>query len=180
VKATTLAFVGPRGAGKSTLGRLVAASLRLPFFDADEALAHAVGMGASDYLRSRGEPEFRRVEERVSSELLRRDGVVVALGGGALLSDALRTLVAEPRVLCVFVHAPVATLGDRIRGSDRPALTSLPLEREIEVVLAARRPAYEAAASISIDTSIGAVDELARTIVDFARGKFDVEATERR
>jgi len=180
VKATTLAFVGPRGAGKSTLGRLVAASLRLPFFDADEALAHAVGMGASDYLRSRGEPEFRRVEERVSSELLRRDGVVVALGGGALLSDALRTLVAESRVLCVFVHAPVATLGDRIRGSDRPALTSLPLEREIEVVLAARRPAYEAAASISIDTSIGAVDELARTIVDFARGKFDVEATERR
>jgi shikimate kinase len=180
VKATTLAFVGPRGAGKSTLGRLVAASLRLPFFDADEALAHAVGMGASDYLRSRGEPEFRRVEERVSSELLRRDGVVVALGGGVLLSDALRTLVAESRVLCVFVHAPVATLGDRIRGSDRPALTSLPLEREIEVVLAARRPAYEAAASISIDTSIGAVDELARTIVDFARGKFDVEATERR
>lgn len=180
MKATTLAFVGPRGAGKSTLGRLVAASLRLPFFDADEALAHAVGMGASDYLRSRGEPEFRRVEERVSSELLRRDGVVVALGGGALLSDALRTLVAESRVLCVFVHAPVATLGDRIRGSDRPSLTSLPLEREIEVVLAARRPAYEAAASISIDTSIGAVDELARTIVDFARGKFDVEATERR
>ncbi len=180
MKATTLAFVGPRGAGKSTLGRLVAASLRLPFFDADEALAHAVGMGASDYLRSRGEPEFRRVEERVSSELLRRDGVVVALGGGVLLSDALRTLVAESRVLCVFVHAPVATLGDRIRGSDRPALTSLPLEREIEVVLAARRPAYEAAASISIDTSIGAVDELARTIVDFARGKFDVEATERR
>ncbi len=157
MKAKTLAFVGPRGAGKSTLGRLVAESLGLPFFDADEALAHAVGMGASDYLRSNGEPEFRRVEERVSSELLRRDGVVVALGGGALLSDAVRTLVAEPRVLCVFVH-----------------------EREIEVVLAARRPAYEAAASISIDTSIGAADELARTIVDFARGKFDVGATERR
>ena len=50
MKATTLAFVGPRGAGKSTLGRLVAASLRLPFFDADEALALAVGMGASDVI----------------------------------------------------------------------------------------------------------------------------------
>jgi shikimate kinase len=180
VKATTLAFVGPRGAGKSTLGRLVAASLRLPFFDADEALALAVGMGASDYLRSRGEPEFRRVEERVSSELLRRDGVVVALGGGALLCEGVRALVAEPRVLCVFVHAPVSTLCDRIRGSDRPPLTSLPLQREIEVVLASRRPAYEAASVLSIDTSVGAPEELARTIVDFARGKFDVGATERR
>ena len=180
MKATTLAFVGPRGAGKSTLGRLVAASLRLPFFDADEALALAVGMGASDYLRSRGEPEFRRVEERVSSELLRRDGVVVALGGGALLCEGVRALVAEPRVLCVFVHAPVSTLCDRIRGSDRPPLTLLPLQREIEVVLAARRPAYEAASVLSIDTSVGAPEELARTIVDFARGKFDVGATERR
>lgn len=180
MKATTLAFVGPRGAGKSTLGRLVAASLRLPFFDADEALALAVGMGASDYLRSRGEPEFRRVEEQVSSDLLRRDGVVVALGGGALLCEGVRALVAEPRVLCVFVHAPVLTLCDRIRGSDRPPLTSLPLQREIEVVLAARRPAYEAASVLSIDTSVGAPEELARTIVDFARGKFDVGATERR
>ena len=180
MKATTLAFVGPRGAGKSTLGRLVAASLRLPFFDADEALALAVGMGASDYLRGRGEPEFRRVEEQVSSDLLRRDGVVVALGGGALLCEGVRALVAEPRVLCVFVHAPVLTLCDRIRGSDRPPLTSLPLQREIEVVLAARRPAYEAASVLSIDTSVGAPEELARTIVDFARGKFDVGATERR
>lgn len=148
-----LALVGPRGAGKTTVGRLAAERLGWAFCDADEALGLRVGMPAGEFLRLHGEPEFRRAEGEVSSELLLRDRVVVALGGGGVLCPSVQRQLAQPRVATAFLSAPVATLVDRIRnGGDRPALTSLPLEREVESVLGARLSLYRSWARVEIDT----------------------------
>lgn len=160
-----LALVGPRAAGKSTVGRLAAERLGWAFCDADEALAHRVGMPAGEFLRWRGEPEFRRVEDEVSSALLLRDRVVVALGGGGVLCPSVQRQLASPRVATAFLSASAATLVDRIRaGGDRPALTSLPLEREVEAVLCARLPLYRSCARIEIDTGATAPDDAAAAV----------------
>ena len=150
---SVLALVGPRGAGKSTVGRLAAERLGWAFCDADEALAARVGMPAGDFLRWHGEPEFRRVEGEVTAELLGRERVVVALGGGGVLCPPVQQQLAAARVATAFLCAPTATLVDRIRaGGDRPALTSLPLEREVEAVLCARLQLYRSFARVEIDT----------------------------
>ena len=151
---SVIALVGPRGAGKSTVGRLAAERLGWSLCDADEALGARVGMPAGEYLRRHGEPEFRRVEGEVTSELLGRERVVVALGGGGVLCPSVQQQLARAQVATAFLCAPVATLVDRIRdGGDRPALTSLPLEREVEAVLCARLQLYRSFARVEIDTA---------------------------
>ena len=165
---SVLALVGPRGAGKSTVGRLAACRLGWEFCDADEALSLRVGMPAGDFLRWHGEPEFRRVEDEVTAELLGRERVVVALGGGGVLCPAVQQALARARVATAFLCAPIATLVDRIRaGGDRPALTSLPLECEVEAVLCARLPLYRSCARIEIDTGATSPDDAAAAVAAF-------------
>ena len=162
---SVIALVGPRGAGKSTVGRLAAERLGWALCDADEALAARVGMPAGEYLRRHGEPEFRRVEGEVTSELLGRERVVVALGGGGVLCQSVQAQLADARVATAFLCAPTATLVDRIRaGGDRPALTSLPLEREVEAVLGARLQLYRSFARVEIDTAATAPADAASAV----------------
>ena len=165
----TIALVGPRGAGKTTVGRAVAHALGLPFVDADAALADAAGMPAGTFLLRCGEPAFRQVEERVSAPLLARPGVV-ALGGGAVLVPALRALLMPPEVLTVLLLADPAELVRRLAAdpTPRPALTELPRDAEVAALLAARLPLYRSVAQIECDTSArpvaGVVDELLRRV----------------
>lgn len=171
VSASVVVLVGPRGAGKSTVGALVAAQMARPFFDADVELGARVGMGASDYLRQRGEEEFRRVEDEVSSRLLDQEGVVVALGGGGVLCPGVAARLATPRVFCVLLLPPVATLCLRLLAAPRPPLTGLPLENEVVALLERRLPRYRAVAQFEVDTSQSGPADCARRIVDAVRGR---------
>lgn len=166
MSAPVVALVGPRGAGKSTVGPLVAALLARPFFDADVEFGTRVGTGASEFLRQRGEAEFRRVEDEVSSRLLDQDGVVVALGGGGVLCPGVATRLAAKRVFCALLLAPVSTLAARLQASPRPPLTGLSPEAEVATLLERRMPRYREFASIEIDTSRDGPDACARRIVE--------------
>ena len=78
-----LIFVGLPGSGKSTVGRLAARTLGLPFVDADKALEQAEGRSIPDIFAAGGESYFRTLETRVLTDLCRREGMVLATGGGA-------------------------------------------------------------------------------------------------
>jgi shikimate kinase len=171
VSASVVVLVGPRGAGKSTVGPLVAAQLARPFFDADLELGAHVGMGASEFLRQRGEAEFRCVEDEVSSRLLDQDGVVVALGGGGILCPGVAARLASPRVFCALLLAPVATLCLRLQAAPRPPLTGLSLEEEVLALLDRRLPRYRELAACEVDTSQAFPEDCARRIVDALRGR---------
>ena len=80
-----LIFVGLPGSGKSTVGRLCAKALNLPFVDADKFLEQREGRSVADIFASSGEGYFRDLESRVLAELCRREGIVLATGGGAVL-----------------------------------------------------------------------------------------------
>ncbi len=171
-----VALVGPRGAGKSTLGRALSARLGAALVDTDERIAAAVGAPAGEFLARAGEAEFRAVEERVCLLALappRRGTVVVALGGGAVLSPAVRCALRHPRVLCVGLAAPVGTLADRIAGGGprRPALTELPPAEEVVALWEARRPLYGEVARVWVNTGTSNVDASVERILGMMRAE---------
>jgi len=114
-----LVLIGFMGAGKTSAARAVATELGAPAIDADAELERELGMPVADYFERHGEPAFREHEERVVGELLERaPGGVIALGGGALQSERVRT--ALRRHTAVLLEVDVETAWRRAAGSRRP------------------------------------------------------------
>ena len=131
-----LALIGFMGAGKSTIGREVARLTQRPFVDTDEEIEkrHA----PIPELFERGEPEFRRIEEQVVAETLAGVPAVIALGGGAVLSELTRTRLAA-QALTLFIDVEVETAWERVRGTGRPLAQH---EEEFRELYDRRLPLY--------------------------------------
>jgi shikimate kinase len=115
-------LVGLMGAGKSTVGRKLAALLRTDFVDADDAIEEAAAMSIADIFERFGEPYFRDGERRVIARLIEERHGVIATGGGAFVNDETRGLILE-RGIAVWLDAAVETLVERTaRRSNRPLL----------------------------------------------------------
>ncbi|MCH7586906.1 MAG: 3-dehydroquinate synthase [Chloroflexi bacterium] len=134
---------GPPGSGKSSVGRRLAESLSLNFYDLDEEITRQAGAEISAIFATDGEQGFRKRETQVLQETLVNGSGVVALGGGALLTRANRSRVDDAGlVLCL--GASVATLIERLRldGVDRPLLSG-DLESEIQRLCEDRKGHYK-------------------------------------
>ncbi|AUS77573.1 shikimate kinase [Actinoalloteichus sp. AHMU CJ021] len=146
-----LVVVGPPGAGKTTVGRLAAERLGVPFRDVDEDIVAATGKAIGDIFTEDGEPAFRKLEEEaVRRALVEHDGVL-ALGGGAVLAPGTRALLADHRV--VFLNVGLAE-GARRTGlsTARPLLAGLNPRATFRALLEARLPLYREVATIEIST----------------------------
>ena len=160
--ARIVALIGPRAAGKTTLGRALAEHLGWGFVDTDERLAERVGATASDYLLDRGEAAFREVEVETVDEVWAAPGPqVVALGGGAILSRPVRDALAQP-----MLRAEIDQLVARQERDPRTPLTDLSLIEEVREVWRVRRPLYEQAAHLQISTNSANVDACIAAILD--------------
>jgi shikimate kinase / 3-dehydroquinate synthase len=115
-----LALAGFMGAGKTTVGVDAAERLERPFVDLDREIERRAGATIQEIFASRGEPEFRVLEEELAAEALgAAEPSVIALGGGAVLSAATRERLSE-RAFTVLVDIDPATAWERARGADRP------------------------------------------------------------
>jgi shikimate kinase len=135
-------------------------------------LAAAAGLPAGDYLGQAGEAAFRQLEERVTLAALAGPGrTVLALGGGAVLSVAVRDRLQQTALWTVFLTAPAAVLAARVAASStpRPPLTQLPPAAEAAAILRARMPLYGAVARQTLDTARRGVDAVAAGIVEGMR-----------
>lgn len=146
-----VAIVGMRGAGKTTLGRALAAAVDAPFVDLDAAFEEQHGPIAA-FVERHGWPTFRQVETDVLDASLQR-GVVVATGGGVVERPESRRLLTE-RACVVYLEAPAALLRDRVAESDRPSLTGRPVAEEVDDVLLQREPLYWALAHRTVDATL--------------------------
>jgi shikimate kinase len=140
----SVVLVGMMGAGKSTIGRRLAARLRLPFLDADNEieLAHA-GMTIPEIFATHGEPYFRDGEARVIARLLDGGPAVLATGGGAFLRDETRHRIRDNAV-SIWLKADADIIMRRVRRrADRPLLQTADPAATVERLIGEREPIYQ-------------------------------------
>ncbi len=159
-----IVLTGFMGAGKSTVGRLLATHLQWTFLDLDAHLEARAGASIPELFERHGEPHFRRLESSALASALRQPQLVLALGGGAPETLTNRLLLEQtPGTLTIFLDAPFATLFDRCmlqalnpgagaaaRDADRPNL------RDSDTAQARfnlRHPLYRRLARITVETS---------------------------
>ncbi|NLA66507.1 MAG: shikimate kinase [Leucobacter sp.] len=161
-----IVFVGPMAAGKTSLGRRVAKELNVPFVDSDVVFQQRHG-AITDFFAIHGEDEFRRIEAEIIAEQLAEPGLrVLALGGGAVLTESTRTLLKDfPVVLLMTTQAAVLRTANLAR---RPLLRDDP--EAWGRILEARRHLYVEVADITFRTDRATKEQLVRRVVDWARG----------
>lgn len=138
----SIVLVGMPGAGKTTVGRRLAARLAIPFVDADHEIETAAGMAISDIFEVHGEAAFRDGERRVIRRLLGNGPQVLATGGGAFMNAETRAAIAEAGV-SVWLRADLATLMQRVRKrSHRPLLANADPDEVMRRLLVAREPTF--------------------------------------
>jgi shikimate kinase len=147
----SIVLVGLMGAGKSTVGRRLAARLDLPFKDADAEIEAAAGMSISDIFATHGEPYFRDGEHRVIIRLLQEGPSVLATGGGAFMHPETRAWIAQAGV-SIWLKAEIDVLMRRVRKrSNRPLLKNADPENSMRQLMAARQPVY-ALADLTVES----------------------------
>jgi shikimate kinase len=161
-----LVIVGPPGAGKTTIGHLVAGKLGTELRDTDADIERATGKSISDIFIDDGEPAFRELERAaVAAALAEHDGVV-ALGGGAVLDSGTRELLQAHRV--VFLDVGLADAAARVGlNRDRPLLIGNP-RAQLKKLMDERRPVYEQVATVTIDTSGRTPEDIAAEVLRHA------------
>ena len=147
-------LVGLMGAGKTTIGRQLARTLKLPFYDSDKAIEESTGVDIPTIFEFEGEEGFRDREQKMLQQLTKMDGIVLATGGGAILREENRQLLKDNGFI-VYLQCSVDRILERTRrDTQRPLLnTENPRER-IETLFAQREPLYLSCADYKIDTGI--------------------------
>jgi len=149
--ARSLVLVGLMGAGKSTIGRRLAARLDLPFVDADNEIEAAAGCSIQEIFDEHGEDYFRDGERRVIERLLNGPVCVLATGGGAFMNDTTRALIKE-KGCSMWLRADLEILVQRTsRRSHRPLLNKGNPREILQNLMDQRHPVY-AEADLSVET----------------------------
>src|SRR4051812_19331582 len=143
--ARCIVLIGMMGAGKSTIGRRMAARLKLTFVDADTEIETAAGMSIPDIFETHGEPHFRDGEARVIARLLDNGPAVIATGGGSFMREETRERIRD-KAVSIWLKADADVIMRRARRrSDRPLLQTADPEGTVERLLGEREPVYQSA-----------------------------------
>jgi shikimate kinase len=154
-------LVGFMGAGKSTVGRLLAERLGYDFFDLDEIIEKQAGRGIREIFRDSGEPEFRRLEGEAIGSLAKLNSAVVALGGGAYVPKENREIVGRIGKT-VWLDCPLEICLSRV-GGDR-ARPMLDVTQDVNTLYLGRLPSYQAA-DLVLQCGAAEPDEIVRMIM---------------
>ncbi|MFK0222380.1 shikimate kinase [Streptomyces vinaceus] len=157
-------LVGPMGSGKSTVGALLAERLGVPYRDTDADIVAAQGREISDLFVDEGEPYFRELERQAVAAAVAGHTGVLALGGGAVLDEGTRGLLAGLPVayLSMDVEEAVRRVG---LGQARPLLAVNP-RRQWRELMEARRPLYTEVARVVVATDDRTPEEVAQAVLD--------------
>jgi shikimate kinase len=158
-------LVGLMGAGKTTVGRLLARRLKLRFYDSDQEVERRCGVKIPVIFEIEGEAGFRVREQQAIAELTALQGIVLATGGGAVIAEENRRRLAATGTV-VYLNARPEDLFERVRQDrNRPLLACAdPLER-LRSLHAERDPLYRALADVVMDTGAQSVPALARVLL---------------
>lgn len=164
-------LIGFMGAGKSTVGRLVAEKLGMPFVDLDALVEHDDGRSIGEIFEQDGERTFRALEARALETLESAPPTVVGCGGGVVLSDANRVLLKRLGIVVYLRVTAAETLARVGDDSTRPLLAGAGGALVAVSLLEAREALYSAVADVSVDTVGRTPEEVAGQVVEVVRGR---------
>lgn len=155
-------LVGPMGAGKSTIGRHLADELHLEFYDSDQEIERRTGADITWIFDLEGEEGFRKREENVINDLTDKQGIVLATGGGSIMTKAVRNRLSA-RGIVVYLQTTIDKQVARTqRDKRRPLLQKDDPEQVLRELAEKRNPLYEEVADYVVDTD----DQSARAVAN--------------
>lgn len=153
------------GAGKSTVGKLLAKKLGRRFLDADHVIEDRCGVKIPVIFEMEGEDGFRKREAQVIKDITAEDELILATGGGAVLLPENRQFLSE-RGKVIYLHANPIELWHRTRGGEgRPLLKNGDAKKILENLYAIRDPLYREIADYVIETGKPSVNQLVNTLI---------------
>jgi shikimate kinase len=174
-RIVNIALIGFMGAGKTSVGRLVADQLHFEHHDTDEIIQARTGRTITEIFSAEGEPAFRKLESELVEELAGRTRIVIATGGGLPVNPQnLASLKTHALVVCLW--ASPEKIWERVKNqTHRPLLHDADPQKKIRELLAAREPFYRQA-DVLLNTERRSVREVAQQVVH----QFRLEASSRR
>jgi shikimate kinase len=163
-RIVNLSLIGFMGAGKTSVGRLVAEQLHFDYLDTDELIVSRTGRSIAEIFKTDGEPAFRALEQQVVSDLTNRTKTIISTGGGLPVNPAnLASLKTHALVVCLW--ASPEKIWERVKGqTHRPLLHDPDPQKKIRDLLAAREQFYKQA-DVLVNTDIRSAREVAQHVV---------------
>ncbi|MDC9588482.1 shikimate kinase AroL [Xenorhabdus sp. XENO-10] len=156
----TLFIVGARGAGKTTIGKLLSEALSYKFIDTDESVQTVSEMTIAELVQQYGWEYFRKLESQTLQAVSQSESVI-STGGGIVLSIENRQYMQQNGIV-IYLQAPAEVLGKRLllnpENSQRPSLTGKSIIEEIEEVLVERESLYQECADFIVDANLATED----------------------
>lgn len=162
-----IVLTGMMGCGKTTVGKMVAKNLNIPFYDLDIKIENEVQEEISNIFKKYGEDFFRKKESEVLEKIIQNNyGFVLSLGGGAFVSKHNRDLLNKPNIITIWLNTSINALIERLRTSKkRPLLQGGDLEKKLTDLLEQRNVFYSKA-NYKIDNSEISKKQVAEKIVE--------------
>jgi len=147
----SVVLIGPPGAGKSTIGKILAQRMQRDFIDTDHLIEETTGKKIADIFLIDGEVEFRRIERDVVLASIKKEGYVISLGGGSVLDSEVETALSKMAEV-IFLDVSISNAAPRVGfNRERPLLLGNPRQQWISL-MEKRRPIYERIATRRIST----------------------------
>ena len=147
----SVVLIGPPGAGKSTIGKILAQKMQCDFIDTDHLIEETTGKKIADIFLIDGEVEFRRIERDVVLASIKKEGYVISLGGGSVLDSEVETALSKMAEV-IFLDVSISNAAPRVGfNRERPLLLGNPRQQWISL-MEKRRPIYERIATRRIST----------------------------
>jgi len=170
----TIVLVGMMGAGKTAIGRALAARLGVPFKDSDHEVELAANMTIAEIFERDGEPFFRDKEAQVIARLLDEEPSILSTGGGAFLRDDTKQAIAA-RGLSVWLEADLELLWERVRHKDtRPLLRTADPKATLARLMADRVPHYSQAGLAVLANPDYSIDDMTNAVIESLLSRPDV------
>ncbi|NNE38754.1 MAG: shikimate kinase [Gammaproteobacteria bacterium] len=150
-KKDNIYLIGPMGAGKTTIGKKLSRKLEMRFFDSDREVEKTTGATINLIFDVEGEPGFREWESRTIEILMKEDNIVLATGGGAILSEANRKLLKKNGLVIYLEAGPELIMKRTAYDNNRPLLATKDKLKTITDMLNKRNPVYEQVSDFKVN-----------------------------